>query len=186
MRLDLLFCTLLLASPACAQDYEAAPIIAAQSQGDGGRAMASMDVHAPAAVVWGILDDCEHAQRYVRELISCRVIDRGAGWDVREHRVRGWLLKPVLRSVSRVTLEPGRRLTFHRLSGDWTRSEGEWRLTSIDGGRGTHVEYELDAALRTPLPASWIRGIVLDRMRACLIALRREAEREAGVADAVR
>lgn len=176
---SLFLCALLFAGPAWAQEYEAAPQIAAQRHGDGGRALASMDVHAPPAVVWDVLSDCEHAARYMRELISCRVIERGAGWDIREHRVRGWLLKPVLRSVSRITLEPNRRLAFHRLSGDWTRSEGEWRLTPIDGGRGTHIEYDLDAALRTPLPASWLHGIVLNRMRDSLVALRREAEREA-------
>jgi hypothetical protein len=113
----------------------------------------------------------------MRELISCRVLERGDGWDVREHRVRGWPLKPVLRSVSRITLEPNRRLTFHRLEGDWSRSDGEWRLTPIDDGRGTHVEYELDAAIPSPFPASWTQSVLIGRMRASLLDLRREAER---------
>lgn len=179
MRLGLIFCALLLASPAGAQNYEADPVVSAQRVGDGGRAAAIMDVRAPPPVVWEILSDCENARRYIRELISCQVIDRGAGWDVREHRLRGWPLKPVLRSVSRVTLEPNRRIAFHRISGDWTRSEGEWRLTPIDGGRGTRVEYALDAAIRTPLPASWAHSVFISRMRTSLHALRREAERTA-------
>lgn len=115
----------------------------------------------------------------MRELISCRILERGEGWDVREHRVRGWPMKPVLRNVSRVTMEPNRRLAFHRLEGDWTRSEGEWRLTPIDGGRGTHVEYELDAAIASPFPSSWTQAVLVRRMRTSLLDLRREAERTA-------
>lgn len=179
MRAGLFFLALLFATPAGAQSYSAPPQVSAQRNGDGGRASASMDVHAPPQAVWDILSDCTNAGRYMRELISCRVLDRGQGWDVREHRVRGWPLKPVLRSVSRITLEPNRRLTFHRLDGDWSRSEGEWRLTPIDGGRGTHVEYELDAAIPSPFPGSWTQSVLIGRMRASLLALRREAERVA-------
>lgn len=179
MRLCLVLIALWLASPAAAQDYDAAPIVSAQRVGDGAHATASMDVDAPPAAVWDILSDCEHAQRYIRELISCRVMDSGAGWDVREHRLRGWPLKPVLRSVSRVTLEPNRRIAFRRVSGDWSRSDGEWRLSPLDGGRGTRVEYALDAAIRTPLPASWAHQLFISRMRSSLVALRREAERSA-------
>ena len=136
-----------------------------------------MDVRAPPQAVWAILNDCVNARRYMRELISCRVLERGDGWDIREHRVRGWPLKPVLRSVSRITLEPNRRLAFRRVEGDWTRSDGEWRLRPIDGGEGTHVEYELDAAIRSPFPASWTQSVLVGRIRASLQGLRREAER---------
>lgn len=180
MRIAMIFFALLLATPAAGQNYDAPPQVSAHRNGDGGRASASMDVRAPPQAVWNILSDCTHAGRYMRELISCRVLDRGEGWDVREHRVRGWPLKPVLRSVSRITLEPNRRLTFHRLEGDWSRSDGEWRLTPIDGGRGTHVEYELDAAIPSPFPGSWTQAVLVGRMRTSLQALRHEAERAAG------
>ncbi len=180
----LAFAAALLTAPASAQDYDAAPVISARRAGDGGgHATASMDVRAPPAAVWDILSDCAQARRFMRELISCRILERGEGWDVREHRVRGWPLKPVLRSVSRITLEPDRRLSFRRVDGDWTRSEGEWRLTPVDGGRGTHVEYELDAAIRSPFPASWTQSVLLGRMRASLLALRRTAERAAASTD---
>jgi len=177
MRASLIVLALFIVAPASAQDYRAAPQVVAQRDGNGGRASAAMDVAAPPQAVWAILSDCANARRYMRELISCRVLERGDGWDVREHRVRGWPLKPVLRSVSRITLEPYRRLAFHRLDGDWTRSDGEWRLTPIDGGRGTHVEYEWDAAIRSPFPGSWTLSVLVGRMRSSLLDLRREAER---------
>jgi uncharacterized protein YndB with AHSA1/START domain len=170
---------LLCASPATAQNYDAAPQVSAQRAGDGGRASASMDVRAPPAAVWAILSDCSQATTFMRDLISCRVLERGEGWDIREHRVRGWPLRPVMRNVSRITLEPNRRLAFRRIDGDWTRSDGEWRLTPIDDGRGTHVEYRIDAALAGPLPAVISRARLVSSVRNTLADLRRAAERAA-------
>jgi uncharacterized protein YndB with AHSA1/START domain len=165
------------AVPAAAQDYDAAPAVSAQRSGDGGRASASMDVNAPPEAVWAVLSDCGQARRFMRDLISCRVIERGEGWDIREHRVRGWPLRPVMRNVSRITLEPNRRLAFRRIEGDWTRSEGEWRLTPIDDGRGTHVEYQIDAAISGPISVPQSR--LVSSVRGTLANLRREAERAA-------
>jgi uncharacterized protein YndB with AHSA1/START domain len=174
MPLLLALCLLLLTAPASAQDYQGRPSVEAR-RADGGVAVrARMDAQAPPRVLWTLLTDCEGAQRYMRELISCRVLERGQGWDIREHRVRGWPLKPVMRNVSRVTLEADRRLAFRRIAGDWTRSDGEWRLTPIDGGRGTRVEYELDAAV--PGLQLWPQSQLSSRVRATLSALRREAE----------
>ncbi len=178
MRLGLLLAAALFAAPAYAQRYEAAPAVSGQRVGrDGGEASASMDVRAPPAAVWAVLADCPNATRFMRNLISCRVLDHGAGWEVREHRVRGGPFLGVLRNVSRVTLEPTRRLAFRRLEGDWTRSHGEWRLTPIDGGRGTHVEYEINAAINGGLPAGMSQSFLYSSVRNTLTALRREAER---------
>lgn len=179
MRAVIAFTVLLLSTPASAQSYGAAPVVSAQRAGDGGRASASMDVRAPPSAVWAILSDCAQARRFMRDLVSCRVLERGDGWDVREHRVRGWPLGPVMRNVSRITLEPNRRLAFRRLEGDWTRSEGEWRLTPIDDGQGTHVEYQIDAAFRGPIPAGITQSRLVSSVRNTLANLRREAERAA-------
>jgi uncharacterized protein YndB with AHSA1/START domain len=172
----LLAAALVVTAPAAAQNYRAAPVVNAQRSGDGGAASASMDVRAPPAAVWAVLMDCANARRFMRDLISCRIVERGQGWEVREHRVRGWMLKPVLRSVSRITLTPNRRFAFSRVEGDWERSEGAWVLTPIDGGRGTHVEYSIDAALPGPVPAGLSRGRLVNSVRTTLLDLRREAE----------
>lgn len=178
MRLGLLLAAALLAAPAYAQDYTATPVVTGQRLGDdGGAARATMDVRAPPAAVWAVLADCPNAKRYMRRLISCRVLDRGAGWEVREHRVRGGPFRSVLRNVSRIALDPHRRLSFRRIEGDWSRSEGEWRLTPIDGGRGTHVEYEISAAMEGGLPPGLTQGLMYRSVRNTLTALRREAER---------
>lgn len=177
MRAFVFLTALLIVPPAAAQDYDVAPVVVAHRNGNGGEARASMDVNAPPSAVWSIVSDCGQAKRFMRQLISCRVLERGEGWDVREHRVRGWPLRPVMRNVSRITLEPNRRLSFRRVEGDWTRSEGEWVLTPIDGGLGTHVEYRIDAAMSGMLPAGISQSLLVNNVRGTLAALRREAER---------
>jgi uncharacterized protein YndB with AHSA1/START domain len=179
MRLALILAALLFAPCAAAQNYEATPVVSAQRSGDGGEAQASMDVNAPPSAVWAVLSDCGQARRFMRNLISCRVLQQGDGWDVREHRSRGWPLHPVMRNVSRVTLEPNRRLSFRLIEGDWTRSDGEWTLTPIDGGRGTHVTYRISASIAGGAPAGISRSLLINSVRSTLAALRREAVRGA-------
>jgi uncharacterized protein YndB with AHSA1/START domain len=178
MRTWLLAAALMVATPVAAQNYDAAPVVTAQRDGDGGLARASMDVQAPPAIVWSILSDCGQARKFMRNLISCRVLQQGDGWDVREHRSRGWPLHPVMRNVSRITLEPNRRLSFRLVEGDWTRSDGEWTLAPIDGGRGTHVTYRISAAIAGGAPNGVSRSLLVGSVRGTLAALRREAERQ--------
>jgi uncharacterized protein YndB with AHSA1/START domain len=178
MRRFVFLAALVLAPCAAAQNYEAAPAVSAHRGGDGGGvAEASMDVDAPPGAVWSILSDCSKARSFMRNLLSCRVLEQGDGWDVREHRSRGWPFRPVLSNISRITLEPDRRLSFRLIEGDWTRSDGEWMLTPIDGGRGTHVTYRIDAALSGGLPAGISQSLLISSVRGTLVALRREAER---------
>jgi hypothetical protein len=154
MRAALALVAVLLATPANAQNYGATPTVSAQRAGDGGRASASMDVRAPPSAVWAILSDCGQARRFMRDLVSCRVLDRGEGWDIREHRVRGFPLGPIMRNVSRITLEPNRRLAFRRVEGDWTRSEGEFgrrMAVNPDRRRARHARRVSDRR-RVPRP----------------------------------
>lgn len=176
MRLTLLLAALLFVTPAAAQGYDEPPVVELKRAGEVDVARASMDVRAPPVAVWTLLSDCAHARRFMRELLSCRVLERGEGWELREHRVSGWLFRPVLRNVAHLEFEPNRRLVFRRVSGDWRRSDGEWLLTPIDGGQGTHVEYRLNAALDGGLPSSLARPVLLRRVQGTLSALRREAE----------
>lgn len=178
MRVVLLLAMLMFAHTAAAQNYGAAPTVNARRVGDGGEARASMDVRAPPSAVWSILSDCGQARRFMRNLISCRVLQRGEGWDVREHRSRGGPFRSAMRNVSRITLTPNRRLSFRLVEGDWERSDGEWTLTPIDGGRGTHVTYRINAALEGGVPQGISRSFLVNNVRATLAALKREAERQ--------
>ena len=114
MKLVLALTVAALASPALAAGgFDAAPTVSAQAEGgSAGVIRAAMDVAAPPAVVWRVLSDCAAAPRYMPRLLSCKTLERDpAGkWDVREHRLEGNALKPVMRNVFRTTLEPPRRL----------------------------------------------------------------------------
>ena|SRR5689334_155012 len=166
-----------LAPPTSAEDYSGAPVVAAHRVGNGGEAYASVDIHAPPARVWSVLSDCAHARRFMRNLISCRVLHHGSGWEVREHRIHGWPLHPVMRNVLRISLTPNRRLAFHRISGDWVRSEGAWTLAPINNGRGTHVSYRISAAIGGPISVP--QATLTNGVRTTLADLRRVAETRA-------
>ncbi|MDP3659840.1 SRPBCC family protein [Phenylobacterium sp.] len=166
------------ATASLAQAYDAPPVVtAASSAGSAASIHATMDVAAPPAVVWATLIDCEHATRFMPKLISCKVLqkDPAGRWELREHRLRGGLLKAEMRNVFRADFTAPRRLSFHRVAGDWKRSEGEWNLSPIAGGVGTHVDYRTEVAVNGPVPVALVRQAVAKGMPQAMLALRREA-----------
>jgi hypothetical protein len=174
-RLALLFLALG-AIPARAQGYDAAPVVSvAAESGSAGVVHAALDVAAPPRVVWAVLTDCADAPSHMPGLLSCKILERGPGdaWQVREHRLKGPFIHPVMRNVFRLEMKPYDSLSFRRVAGDWKRSDGAWGLTPIPGG--THVTYELHVAVEGPAPAGMVRASVAKGMPASLLALRREA-----------
>lgn len=170
--------TLMAAPAALAQAYSAAPVVHAEASGGSAASVrAEMDVAAPPSVVWQTLTDCEHATRFMPKLISCKVLQTGPGgrWEIREHRLKGGLFKPQMRNVFRADFTPNRRLAFHRVAGDWKKSEGEWRLSPVAGGKGTHVSYRTEVAVNGPVPVGLVRSAVAKGMPEAMLALRREA-----------
>ncbi len=164
-----------------AQAYDAAPVVTITREADtAGAVHASLDIAATPATVWAVLLDCAQAPRFMPRLISCQVISRDGGSEVREHRLKGPIFKPVLRNRFRIDLTPQRQIAFRTLEGDWKRSDGQWRLSPIDGGKGTHIDYEIHAATRIPAPASMVRAAVAKGQPEALQALRRECVRRQG------
>ncbi len=177
MRQLLMVMAWAVAGAAAALDYNAAPSVTAAAEGaDGAVLRAAMDVAAPPQAVYAALVDCPRAHLFMPGLLSCRVLERDpAGrWEVREHRLRGRGLKPVLLNVFRIDLEPPARLAFRRVAGDWKRSEGEWRIQPLEGGLGARVTYETHMALAGPVPRAMVRAAIAQAMPKSLLALRRE------------
>ncbi len=119
---------------------------------------AAIDIPAPPEKVWTTMIDCRNAGLMVANVSSCKILSRGAGWDVREHITRGGPLIPSIRNVFRTDYEPYRRMRFHRVEGDLKTMEGEWGLIPLNGGKGTRVTYENHLAVRILAPPALIRA----------------------------
>lgn len=170
---------LAVASAANAQDFKAPPSVSAKADPgqSGGSVSASIDIQAPPSAVWSALTDCAGAPSYMPKLISCRIIEKGPGgrWEIREHKIKGPVFHPVMTSQFRADLEPQKSLTFRRTGGDWKRSEGEWRLSPLDGGKATRVTYRISAAVSGPVPSGMMRSSIASGVRESMLALRRES-----------
>lgn len=144
--------------------------------GDAVAIKASIEIAAPRAKVWAIMTDCARALRFVPGLKSCRVLKRDpAGrWDIREHKVSWMWFLPDVISVFRSDYEPPKRLRFHRIGGTLKRSEGEWRLETMDGGRATRVSYDATVAADIPAPQFVVEAALKRDIAKILRALRRE------------
>jgi uncharacterized protein YndB with AHSA1/START domain len=177
IRLCIALCLSALAVSARAQSYDAAPVVHAEAGPDSSADInAAFDIAAPPSAVWSTLIDCEHATDFMPKLISCKVLQKGPGdrWEIREHRLKGGLFTPQMRNVFRADFTPNRRLSFHRVEGDWKKSEGSWTLTPIDGGKATHVAYRTEVAVNGPAPAGLVRSAIAKGVPEAMLALRKE------------
>jgi ribosome-associated toxin RatA of RatAB toxin-antitoxin module len=173
MLASIVFC-----GPAWAQNYQGAPTVRAEAEKGASAASvhAAMDVAAPPHIIWSTLMDCQHATDFMPKVISCKTLskDPAGQWEEREQRLKGNFLKPVMRNVYRMTYEKDRSLAFHRIAGDFKRSDGGWKITPIDGGKGSHVTYEIHVAVDGPVPVSMVRSSIAKGMPESMLALRRE------------
>lgn len=183
-RLAIVGLTLAVAGAAAAAGpYEAPPQVnVAVEPGAGAAAVvhAAFDVAAPPSAVWASLTDCAGAPRHTPGLISCRVVNRGPGWEEREHKLKGPIFHPVITNLFRLDMQPNSRLAFRRTGGDWKRSDGEWRLAPVAGGKATHVTYDMHFAIDAPIPASALRDGIAKGLPKSIEALRRDAIARAG------
>ena len=138
---------------------EAYAEVSPDPDGVSGRVQAVIDIDAPPARVWKVMTDCATARKLMTNLSSCKVLsgDQKRGWDVREHITRRNLIFPGMRIVFRSDYEPISRIRFKLVEGDLKFEQGEWRLQSLDGGRGTRVFYENRLAVDWPVPKSMMR-----------------------------
>ena len=126
--------------------------------GEAALIRAAIDISAPPEQVWAAMIDCRNARAMVSNVASCKILSRGASWDIREHVTQGGALIPAIRNVFRSDYEPYRRIRFHRVDGDLKAMNGEWGLIPLNGGRGTRVTYENHLSVRILAPAALVRA----------------------------
>lgn len=137
---------------------------------------ARIEIAAPAEVVFRTLLDCDRANRIMPGVRRCRVVSADPAGEIREHVVKWSFFLPALHSTARVSVEPDRLIRFTCIGGDIRACEGSWRLTPLDGGRRTQVDYDMWATAPFGLPAGLIGGMMRRDAPAALDALRRECE----------
>lgn len=149
----------------------------AEPGGRGGAVRAMIDIAAPPQTVWDTILDCERAARMTPSVKRCTVLERDAAGriELREHVVKWGFLLPALHSVSRLTLEPFRRIGFRCEGGDIKDCEGQWLLEPLDDGRATRVTYENRATAPFGLPDGLATMAMRRDVPAALRALRRES-----------
>lgn len=179
MRLPLCAAALFLtvATSALAAPVGDQPWVSVTLDPDGESALihASIDIPAPARMVWLAMTDCDATRAMIRSLVQCRVVRAGDGWDVREHVTRGGPLWPSFRYLFRSDYETGRRIRFRKLDGNLKTFEGEWDLTPLNGGQATRVRYRTRMGAQIFAPPMLVRaGLRRDTPRV-LEALRRVA-----------
>ena len=134
-------------------------VVSADPGGASGAIDGQVDIDAPPAVVWRVLVDPGRTAELMVGAKSCKVLSRDpAGhWDVREQISKGGLF-PSVRSVIRSDYQPYALVRFHRIDGDIKLLEGEWRLTPLDGGARTRLEYRLRVTAPIAAPDALVRA----------------------------
>jgi hypothetical protein len=114
--------------------------------------------------------------RFIPGLEGCRVIarDPAGRWDVREHLISWIWFLPDVRSVFRSDYDAPKRMRFHRIGGTLKRSDGEWRLQALDGGRATRVTYDATLSAEIPAPKFLVEAALKRDIATVLRQLRRE------------
>jgi hypothetical protein len=144
----------------------------------GARVRGGVDIPASPTVVWHVMLDCDEAVRYVPKLRSCRVLQTGQGWDIREH-VFDYGVLGRIRHVFRSDYTEQSRIRTTRVEGDLKASAGEWRLEPIQDGQATRVRYTARSQPRTPVPGPIARQAIRRDAPASLKGLRQAAARRA-------
>lgn len=146
-----------------------------------GRAFAAIDIPAPPEAVFAALTDCARVKVYVKNLVSCRVVQRDpkGAWEVRETVMRISVAMPDFRAVARVEFSRPQQIRFKQIEGNFDYAEGQWDLMPFREGRMTRVFYRVRAGTSMPIPEFVIQSMIETEVPETLKALRAETVRGA-------
>ncbi|WP_426029471.1 SRPBCC family protein [Caulobacter sp. DWP3-1-3b2] len=145
--------------------------------GRGGSVRAMIDIDAPPDAVWRTILDCQRAARMTPSVRRCTVLSRDPSGrtETREHVIKWSFLLPAFHSVSRLELDPPRKIVFRCVDGDIKDCEGAWLLESRNGGKATRVTYQNRARAPYGMPSGLAAMAMRRDVPAALRALRRES-----------
>lgn len=153
-------------------------VLLAAEERIGATVAAAVLVDALPRRVWRVMIDCPRAPEFVPNLRSCRVLERGDGRRLVEHRVKAHALLPEMTYRFEERWVEGRRIAFRRVAGDLEVLEGAWELEPR--GDRTLVRYRLAMDPGFPVPRWAVRRALRHDLPRLLDALRDRVERGPG------
>lgn len=130
--------------------------VSLDSQGQSGRAVAVIRIHATREVVWPLIASCAEERRIVPGLKACDVLETAPdhSWQRIRHIMDYSWYMPRLTYEVRATYKEPESVTVERISGDMARLRGSWTLQS--DGRDTVARYVVEFA-----PGFWVPNWII-------------------------
>ena len=141
-----------------------------------GRVLAAVAIAAPAAAVWEVMVDVEHAPAFVPGLRRARVLEREAAHELIEHTVKYAVFLPEFTYRYRADYQRPARIDFQRVSGDLRALQGTWTLRPSADGGGTVVVYSVALDPGFFVPQWLVRQSLRKNLPAVLLALRERVQ----------
>lgn len=145
------------------------------------RVEVSKVVRAPRERVYALVRRMEDYPRFMKDVLSVRVLEQGGGWQVTE-----WVTQLEGRRIRWTERDefddPACRIRYRQVEGDLKQFEGEWILEEVP--EGTRVTLTVDFDLGIPMFAALLHPIAKVKLRenveAMLEGIRAEAEGSGG------
>ena len=146
------------------------------TEGQTGRASATVRIHARREVVWSLLTSCAEALNLVPGLVDCKVLETASdkSWQrIRQVMDYSWFVRKLTYEILATYDEPAQVL-IERTSGDLSKLKVSWNLKS--DGDYTIAQYKVDLDPGFWVPR-WLQRVALKRdLPKMLRALRTRAE----------
>jgi hypothetical protein len=150
--------------------------VALDSAEQSGSADATVRIHAPREVVWGLITSCPESVRLVPALEVCDVLETAPdqSWQrIRQVMDYSWYV-PKMTYVIRASYDSPSKVTIERVSGDLRTLRCSWELKS--DGEYTIAHYTVDLAPGFWVPHWIVRSALRKDLPKMLRALRSRAE----------
>jgi hypothetical protein len=150
--------------------------VALDSEGQRGRASATVRIHARREVVWSLIKSCVESVKLVPGLVACDVLETApdGSWQIIRHVLDySWYL-PKLTYDIRATYDYPARVSIERISGDLSVLKGSWNLQS--DGDYTVARYQVEMTPGFWVPQWLVRAALRHDLPKLLRALRTRAE----------
>jgi hypothetical protein len=134
--------------------------VAVQEDGGSYRVAATFTVAQPATVAMAVLTDYDHIPRFMPDVRTSRILERGPDGVVIEQEAVARFMMFAKRIHLVLEIREGRRnLRFRdRSATSFTRYEGGWTVTEVNGT--THIAYELTARPSFDVPEFLLKKLL--------------------------